>query len=167
MPIKASLISTPTVIPSSNMIKICGTCTLEFDKTWSWGYNQCKPCNRTYQKAQRLRDVEGVKVKRRAYTARSYVRLKTTDYDQRRNYGISSEEKEFLLVQQGGCCAVCNTSDPGKRGWHTDHDHSCCPGRTSCGKCIRGILCHNCNMLLGHAKEQYINFRKRHKLPEP
>jgi hypothetical protein len=126
------------------MIKVCRDCSLEFDKTWIWGTNQCKPCNRQYQKRQRIKDVEGAKVKRRAYTARPYVKQKKTDYDQRRNYGITSDEKATLLLKQGGC-AICGTDDPGQRPWHTDHNHKTNE--------IRGILCHNCNMLLGHAKD--------------
>ena len=31
------------------------------------------------------------------------------------------------------------------QGPQIDHDHRCCPGSESCGKCIRGILCSSCN----------------------
>lgn len=33
-----------------------------------------------------------------------------------------------------------------------DHDHDCCKGVYSCGKCVRGIVCYYCNFLLGNAR---------------
>lgn len=50
-------------------------------------------------------------------------------------------------------CGICGTTEPkGKGGWHIDHDHTCCSGEwwQSCGKCIRGMLCHHCNVGLGN-----------------
>lgn len=66
-----------------------------------------------------------------------------------RKYGIDLTAIEALLVQQGGC-AICKRTEP-KRGrrWSVDHDHSCCPGDYTCGKCVRGILCESCNIGLG------------------
>ena len=61
-------------------------------------------------------------------------------------YGITLEQRNSILTAQGECCAVCNRTDPGStKDWNVDHDHNT-------GK-IRGILCHDCNLLLGHAKD--------------
>lgn len=72
-------------------------------------------------------------------------------------YGISLEEWDSKLASQGGVCALCKTAEPGGQGrWHVDHDHSCCPGRRSCGLCIRGLLCSSCNLLLGIAHDDVV-----------
>lgn len=73
-----------------------------------------------------------------------------------RKYKMTREEFDDLLAAQGGCCAGCGSNSPGGRHeqWHVDHDHGCCVSTTTtCGKCIRGILCNNCNISLGLLKD--------------
>lgn len=69
-----------------------------------------------------------------------------------RNYGLTPETYQSMLDAQSGRCAACGTSEPGGmyKNWHIDHDHACCPGRGSCGKCVRGLLCNNCNLAAGY-----------------
>ncbi len=67
----------------------------------------------------------------------------------RQHYRMTLSAYEALLSKQGGHCACCSATD----NLTVDHDHSCCPGEDSCGKCIRGILCTNCNTCLGGAKD--------------
>jgi hypothetical protein len=73
-------------------------------------------------------------------------------YDHRRNlrrkYGITPETYAELLARQGGKCAGC-LSEPRNKRFAVDHDHSCCPNQQTCGNCIRGLLCGNCNTALG------------------
>lgn len=67
-------------------------------------------------------------------------------------FGLTSETFDELLAAQGGRCAVCGTDDPkGNRvsTWTVDHDHTCCPGKRSCGRCVRGLLCNRCNRAVG------------------
>lgn len=36
-----------------------------------------------------------------------------------------------------------------------DHDHDCCPGGWSCGRCVRGLICSECNVLEGKIRVTY------------
>jgi hypothetical protein len=71
-----------------------------------------------------------------------------------RRYNLTTEQYDALLERQGNCCALCKSPNPGGKGaWHIDHNHSCCSGRTSCGKCVRGLLCNGCNLGMGHLEK--------------
>jgi hypothetical protein len=63
-------------------------------------------------------------------------------------YGLTLADYETLFIVQGGVCAICH-QPPGAQRLSVDHDHACCPGYRSCGKCIRGLLCARCNSSLG------------------
>ena len=67
-------------------------------------------------------------------------------------FGLAAGEYERLLAIQGGGCGGCGRR-PGKRRLAVDHDHSCCPGKTSCGQCVRGLLCWSCNKFLHHMRD--------------
>lgn len=98
--------------------------------------------------------------------ADSAARRKESDplMDHRRHvwvkYRLRYDKYEAMLAAQGGRCAICCTDDPGMgRRWAIDHDHACCPTEKSCGRCVRGLLCHQCNRLLGDARDSVETLR--------
>jgi hypothetical protein len=75
-------------------------------------------------------------------------------------YGLGPGVYQQLLDHQGGMCAICRRK-PGLKRLAVDHDHSCCPGPVSCGKCVRGLLCRGCNRdVLGHLKDDPASLRR-------
>lgn len=71
----------------------------------------------------------------------------------RYNFGLTREQYDEILKAQGGGCAICGRTDLGAkvgRGRNTkllgvDHCH-----RTNL---VRGILCHKCNLGIGHLND--------------
>lgn len=64
-------------------------------------------------------------------------------------FRLTPEEYDELLVSQGGACATCKRTPEEVGRLAVDHDHGCCPGRETCGKCVRGLTCRSCNHALG------------------
>jgi hypothetical protein len=72
------------------------------------------------------------------------------------SYGLTHEQFDRLLAAQQHACGMCH--EPFEEGQliHVDHDHACCQRKNRpCGKCIRGLLCHTCNIALGHSERRY------------
>jgi hypothetical protein len=82
-----------------------------------------------------------------ANTRANYDPVKKKSQHLKYLYGITLEEYNSKLEQQGGGCAVCGIKIPGGNGknFYVDHNHT--TGQ------VRDLLCHNCNFVIGYAKE--------------
>ena len=87
-------------------------------------------------RANARRRMEQAQGKRRQIDLRKLLKAK---------YGITLEDFHKWAEEQGGLCAICRHPPNGRR-LSVDHDHS--TGR------IRGLLCHNCNSMLGLARDR-------------
>lgn len=63
-------------------------------------------------------------------------------------YGITLDEYEAMLRSQNGVCALCNKGETRTHNGKTtrlvvDHDHV--------SGDVRALLCHNCNVMIGHS----------------
>ena len=97
---------------------------------------RCKQCSNEYAAKWRQRNPN------------RYEKYK--DKHRLRIYGLTAEGLERLRAEQGDSCAICKTKFGRRVKPHVDHWHGCCPtaGR-SCGRCVRGLLCLRCNLIVG------------------
>jgi hypothetical protein len=100
------------------------------------------------------------------------------EYRLKKKFGLTLDDYNSMLVSQNSCCAICQThiseyvsqcdgsksvfaQRKSKQNFSVDHCHNT-------GK-IRGLLCYNCNLLLGNAKDKInlltsaIDYLKRHQ----
>lgn len=123
----------------------CSNC-----KRWAEGKRyRCRECTKrindeTYAKEH----PDSRKLRRRAIREEHPERSQAMDRKQSlRRKNVSIEDYERMLAEQGGCCAICGIERTERR-LAVDHDHRCCPDRKTCGHCVRGVLCHRCNLSL-------------------
>lgn len=103
----------------------CRKCDQYLDKSKFWrGLTYCRECSKVVGHAGNLK-----------------------------RFGLTVEDYIDMEKSQNGVCAICKDPEMNKRRLSVDHDHACCPGSGSCGKCIRGLLCSNCNTALGNFKD--------------
>ena len=110
--------------------------------------NQCKKCESNLQMIRYRKKPEYEK--NYHSTIRRFKRHNTT--------------KAWFDEQSKNGCEACGSFT----NLVIDHDHSCCPKSSSCGKCIRGVLCNNCNTSEGLLNsdigrvEKLLAYMKRH-----
>jgi hypothetical protein len=73
-------------------------------------------------------------------------------------YGLTTDKYNELLFLQNNRCAICNKRFGKKKVPNIDHDHKT--------RQVRGLLCANCNWLLGHAKDKIFILEKAIKYLE-
>jgi hypothetical protein len=98
--------------------------------------------------------------KRKAYMREHYKTHKkdhrhwSWKYSLKKNYGMTVEQYDALLLAQDGRCAICGTDKPykNKDKLCVDHDHIT--------GIVRGLLCDRCNGLLGNAFDSVATLEK-------
>lgn len=162
----------------------CQDCKIKLnDKNWNIGLKNyhrhiCKACWKTRQAGytknaiiknpnyyKNRRDVQKKKEAGWPEERKALERLKRYDHWLFRKYGMTLSDYIMLLKKQKLGCAICQKKTAGGKGvFHVDHCHNT--------KKVRGLLCFDCNLLLGHARDSiktlksaitYVNSNKKRK----
>lgn len=128
-----------------------------FKKNYEEHREERRAKQRIYYQEHRLEIIE--------YNKRRYKEYKPVKRagDVRRRYGLSLQDYNRMMEDQKGRCAICGELPTKGKGntLHVDHNHKT-------GK-IRQLLCHNCNLSIGYAKENteilqsMIEYLNKHK----
>jgi hypothetical protein len=106
----------------------------------------CRPCDNERKRkwAKANPDIHRAAMRRgnRKYRACRPDRVKAQQRKRTlKKYGMSVEDYEQRLLEQGGVCQICSKNNDSQR-LAVDHCHI--NGR------VRGLLCHRCNRALGY-----------------
>jgi len=153
----------------------CLKCAMaERRRTATSAFKICSQCGgdpqpiSVYSKnSQRAGGIEGIcfdcrKKNRTKYREKNNARAKTyyastrqAQADRNRThrlkrFGVSPDWYSETLNSQNGRCAICHALPlPTGKLFPIDHNHACCPDKSVCERCRRGILCARCNWALG------------------
>lgn len=109
------------------------------NKARSDGYQtDCRKCRSLYNKKHYLKNKDKYKESSTRNRPARYI-----------IHGLTEETYIQLLGKYDGRCHLCQVALVEV----IDHDHDCCPGKQSCGKCVRGLLCTRCNTGIGRFKD--------------
>lgn len=136
--------------------KICTKCKAEkslsefrYRKEMLDGHrSSCKERDVKDSTAYQKKNFEKVKVYSKNYlkSRSKYTAKQKRKWYLKVNYDIDVEDYDDIYIEQGGRCAICGRHQSEiKRSLFIDHCH-----KTGL---VRGLLCHKCNLLLGHSND--------------
>ena len=135
----------------------CPTCKIDKvrtdyfnDATSCRGFDYiCKACKSnkysTKRKEYREKNKEALRAKQKEYAKKNPDIFMNNSL--KFHYGISLNDYNVMLSSQGGVCAICYQTKFNKRNKRLFVDHNHTTGK------VRGLLCINCNSVVGHCKE--------------
>lgn len=129
--------------------KTCATCKESKAIDCFTSYLESRTQKRRIE--SRCKDCEAIRNKNYFKNNPGYITSRHRKWAIQNRYGLSLDEYNNFLEKQNGVCAICGLLD--KKSLAIDHDRSCCFEGGSCGKCVRGLLCTNCNNGLGRFKD--------------
>jgi hypothetical protein len=137
---------------NSCLTKICSKCGLEKELTSFYNAKRgvfgktaaCKFCTDISTKSWTLKNKERHNNYNKKYRTKNKEKIKF--FNIKFKYKISEEEYNALFEQQDGRCLGCNEHQSNlNKPLYIDHCHIT--------KKVRGLLCHNCNTVLGFSKD--------------
>lgn len=103
----------------------------------------CSECTQVKQHINYIKTAEKKKIYQKAYRLAHIERVNIKDREKhlRRNYDITTEQYEEIMVKQGRVCAICRKPEKFRKHLSVDHNHTT-------GE-VRGLLCNFCNYGMG------------------
>ena len=114
------------------------------------GFYRCRECNNEARRRSHARQMADP-------AKRAYINAGQRKRRRKRLYGVDQAVYNSMLEKQGGCCAICGSTEVNSVAsvhseFFVDHDH-----KTGA---VRGLLCHNCNVGLGNFQDSVGNLEK-------
>lgn len=113
-------------------------------------------CRVHYERFKRHGSVDvknEVVIEEKEYVRNGSIVLYKRDWNLKTYYKISIDEFNARALKG---CEICGNKP--ERNLHVDHDHKCCDGQISCGKCVRGIVCNRCNVAIDKFDKGILRF---------
>lgn len=105
--------------------------------------SECKLCHKSKNKEYHSLNKDKYRENSRKWSSNNKDAVRF--YFIKRTYDITKERWLEMLKNQENKCAICSKSSEDNSFFYTDHCHD--------SKKVRGLLCRDCNLLLGSAKD--------------